>query len=550
MAKDKVIRDPMYGYIKVPGYLAILMDTPEFQRLRNIRQTSYQALYPSALHNRFVHSLGVFCLGNKAIDFFEKNIISQNESLLEDSWQTVRCTFLSACLLHDVGHSPFSHTGEEFYNKGIDFVRELAIAVGVPEYALDANYKPKNDDEKQGLQFFLDLKQGKSGTGKPHEAMSALIGLELCKRYSIKIDRDLFVRCIIGAKYGQDCTFSQAYSTILNAVIELLNGDIIDVDKLDYISRDSFVTGYRSMSLDIDRLLSNFTVCPLPDGKYQAVYMKGALSVIENVIYANDQERRWIQSHPAILYDCQIVDSLLRLYDSYMRGLDRSIPTVFTREALSTTGMPGLVHPLKLLCDDDIISYIKNECNEPIAQQFFSRSKRLKPLWKTEAAFEHLVNKILSKDVFNQIVLDLRSLSDSIQVNGAAIINQAAMDELTSRVEQATEPGWKESYQRAADLCRIFSDFRTEKRLHDFEFMLLFTNRFQTGYKKLSIADICIQLESGIVPLTDVLSVQAKEANHELPRLFYLYTTAENLQGNDTLGADFIDFLRKHFNMP
>ena len=67
MGSNKTIRDPMYGYIKIDYPFTVLIDTEEFQRLRNIRQTGYQSLYPSALHNRFVHSLGVFHLGREGI---------------------------------------------------------------------------------------------------------------------------------------------------------------------------------------------------------------------------------------------------------------------------------------------------------------------------------------------------------------------------------------------------------------------------------------------------------------------------------------------------
>lgn len=72
--EKKQIRDPIYNYIELEQPFVDLINTPEFQRLRNIRQTSYEALYPSALHNRFVHSLGVFHLGEKAINYFEINI--------------------------------------------------------------------------------------------------------------------------------------------------------------------------------------------------------------------------------------------------------------------------------------------------------------------------------------------------------------------------------------------------------------------------------------------------------------------------------------------
>ena len=58
----KQVQDPIYGYIDIENEYIPLIDSAEFQRLRNIRQTGYASLFPSALHNRFVHSLGVFYL--------------------------------------------------------------------------------------------------------------------------------------------------------------------------------------------------------------------------------------------------------------------------------------------------------------------------------------------------------------------------------------------------------------------------------------------------------------------------------------------------------
>ena len=60
----KKIKDPIYGYISIDvDYIKNIIDTPVFQRLRRVMQTSYSPLYSSALHNRFVHSLGVYHLG-------------------------------------------------------------------------------------------------------------------------------------------------------------------------------------------------------------------------------------------------------------------------------------------------------------------------------------------------------------------------------------------------------------------------------------------------------------------------------------------------------
>ena len=62
--KDKKLKDPIYGYISIPvEYMNQIIDTAPFQRLRRIIQTSYAPLYSSAVHNRFVHSMGVFYVG-------------------------------------------------------------------------------------------------------------------------------------------------------------------------------------------------------------------------------------------------------------------------------------------------------------------------------------------------------------------------------------------------------------------------------------------------------------------------------------------------------
>lgn len=62
---SKIIKDPIYGYIEIEDCYASIVDSPFFQRLRDIIQTSYVSVYPASLHNRFTHSLGVFYLGKK-----------------------------------------------------------------------------------------------------------------------------------------------------------------------------------------------------------------------------------------------------------------------------------------------------------------------------------------------------------------------------------------------------------------------------------------------------------------------------------------------------
>lgn len=557
MGKTKRIRDPLYGYINIEPDFDALVDTAEFQRLRNIVQTGYQALYPSALHNRFVHSLGVYHLGCKAIDFFwaniSKDIPAQTlpETLTAD-WTRLRRTFLAACLLHDVGHSPFSHTGEQFYTKGIDFANEL------PE-AVKAFYK-KEDSAKDSIciQLHKDIQAKPKGTGKPHEAMSALAGLTLCG--NLDIDPDLFVRAIIGAPY--DCGGGSLETVVRNAVIGLLNGQLIDVDKLDYTERDAYVTGYSSLTLDVDRLLSGYTVGRWSKETWGVVYKKGALSVIENVIYANDLERRWIQNHPAILYDCALIDSLLRRFDAHMRSAKCSdtqrFVTVFTRQAISPEGMPGLKRPLKLLCDDDIVAYIKNEDDSEIAAQFFAREKRLKPLWKTEADFEALAGKNLTPDIQGLLTKDLDGMREYIRSHGFLFIDKDLLKTLKKEIKQAEKPSGlsgsanpAKSYRHILDLCRLFEAFTKENHLEKFQYMFVLASKFETSYMKLATENIRIQLDSGVVLLDEILSVRAKEINQSSPKnLFYVYTAPENLTGPANLGACFMDFLRRRYTGP
>ena len=84
--KVKQLKDPLYGYIAIPvDIMSGVVDTAVFQRLRRITQTSYSPLFSSAVHNRFVHSLGVYYLGSIAAKTLNREI----KCLLEESPEMV-----------------------------------------------------------------------------------------------------------------------------------------------------------------------------------------------------------------------------------------------------------------------------------------------------------------------------------------------------------------------------------------------------------------------------------------------------------------------------
>jgi HD superfamily phosphohydrolase len=105
MYKGKLIRDAVHGDIELSGLEIELMDTPEFQRLRGIRQLGTACLvFPSAVHTRFEHSLGTSWIAHRMIES-----VRRSQPVSEDEEKLIRVS----ALLHDITHIPFGHTLED-----------------------------------------------------------------------------------------------------------------------------------------------------------------------------------------------------------------------------------------------------------------------------------------------------------------------------------------------------------------------------------------------------------------------------------------------------
>lgn len=108
----KRILDSVHGQITIPKeWCEKIIDTPFFQRLRRIEQNSCRTVFPSARHDRFIHSLGVYHIGTLIAEHLEEEI-----EIPKFDYSILK-TYLLACLLHDVGHTPFSHTFEIFFDE-------------------------------------------------------------------------------------------------------------------------------------------------------------------------------------------------------------------------------------------------------------------------------------------------------------------------------------------------------------------------------------------------------------------------------------------------
>jgi HD superfamily phosphohydrolase len=126
----KVIRDPIHDYIELDDLALALIETPQVQRLRRIRQLGFSNLvYPGANHTRFEHSLGVYHLA--------KHLVKQVD-------EQQRNELLAAALLHDIGHGPFSHATEDLIMRYTrkshedieEFLRKGEISDILKEYSL------------------------------------------------------------------------------------------------------------------------------------------------------------------------------------------------------------------------------------------------------------------------------------------------------------------------------------------------------------------------------------------------------------------------------
>jgi len=192
------VRDPVHGFIYRSSLEQELIDTPVMQRLRRIKQLAMAYLvYPGALHTRFDHSLGVFCLADKLTN-----------KLFGGKDAEERRALKLAALLHDVGHGPFSHVSESIVDKFYD-------------------------KEK------VHLKEDE----KVHERIT--IGI---------IKHNPTLQRLLSAREIEEVTGILEGTRGEPLFRNIISGPL-DVDKQDYLLRDSYFCGVKYGVFDIDRML-------------------------------------------------------------------------------------------------------------------------------------------------------------------------------------------------------------------------------------------------------------------------------------------------------
>lgn len=528
MRKPIKIKDPIYGYIEIDDEKVYsIINSSEFHRLQDIIQTSYSPVYPSSLHNRFVHSIGVYYLGKLAL----KAIKNNNNDIFPENFDTLEETFLLACLLHDLGHAPFSHTGEKYFFLNHEGKVPL-LRIKLQEIV---NNEEFSDDDNELL------------AGAPHELMSALEGIKLFHDFIEEDNKSFFARCIIGLKYKDK-------TDIRNCLIELLNSKTIDVDKLDYLIRDSYYTGFKTLNIDYHRLLSSLYIISDKNSNKSLGFTKAALSTLESVIIAHDMERKWIQNHPTIQYENQLLNAILQTQiDKYKEyGID-----LFSLESLTEEGSKGkkkiyidqqkaveLPIEIRLLSDSDIIAAIKSDYNNQLVQEYFNRAKRKKVLWKSESEYRILFEQgILSQSAVESLESKFDSIIETYTApSSLPIINDSLLNYVNEEIKKIhmtdlpkeLKDAKQKEFSEVKYLLENIKSF-SEKNNYSFEYVLISNKQFYSSFNKDELKNINIKFDNEIVkPLEK--SINLFEQKEPREKFFYVYVTPKDRKEFDVKG--------------
>jgi HD superfamily phosphohydrolase len=241
------IRCPVHGFISISDWEREIIAQPAFQRLRRIRQLAWtDQIYPGAMHTRFEHSLGVMHVATllyEAIVQRSRGLLKSEMTYNDEGLERDKTLVRLAALLHDLGHSPFSHAGENLF--------------------------PLRTDGKKRY-----VHEDYSATIIAHELKSAIEDHKLNKRnFGFRVE-DITSLLEGKAEAGHRLFWR-----------ELITGQM-DADRMDYLLRDSLHAGVDYGRYDWRRILNTVEAMVVPGAEEKSDGQGLRLGVSEGGVHA------------------------------------------------------------------------------------------------------------------------------------------------------------------------------------------------------------------------------------------------------------------------
>jgi uncharacterized protein len=292
LSTERTYHDPLHGAIALDGsdpteaLLIRLIDTPAFQRLRRVRQLGSASLtFHGAESSRFTHSLGVLAIARRAFDRLA-SVYSQ--------LKPYRAVVLCAALLHDIGHGPFSHTGEDVFGSNHEHWTGRILRESAPIRAVLDAAAPNLLE--QILQVYL----------KKHP---------------------------------------------LPLVWQLVSSQL-DCDRLDYLMRDSYFTGASYGRIDLDRILMALRYDPVTQ---QLVVARKGMTAVEHYLIVRYFMYAQVYNHPKNIAACWLLQqAFVRARELLQEGLLEADETV---KAWLSGDCDRLLLEQYLAADDGVFTY-------------------------------------------------------------------------------------------------------------------------------------------------------------------------------------------------
>jgi HD superfamily phosphohydrolase len=226
------IRDPVHGSIHILAEEEPIIKAEFFQRLRNIKQLGFsEYVFPGATHTRFIHSIGVMHIGSMAFDKLFRGKVMDKEAL------RIKQTFKLACLLHDIGHAPLSHSTESVMPK----LKDLQI----PDRFLSD--KDKSGERQATHEDYTIKAIADSSFAESFKLVEENFG----------VDRKYIADLITG--HTDDPDYFKMDGVNYFPMLHQLVSSELDSDRMDYLLRDSYFCGVSYGNYDLDWLLDNLT---------------------------------------------------------------------------------------------------------------------------------------------------------------------------------------------------------------------------------------------------------------------------------------------------